>query len=110
MELDFEAPTHAVPEDLGIDAGLGTQHNAFTNRQADSPAHQVVRQLDHRSRSQWTYIYDGIAERIEDRLYFLVRFEISRRQYLQASVGDSIFTDDQWRIHDPRSAQTELGF
>ena len=62
MELDLQAPMHAIPEELGVHPGLGPQDDPLADRQTDSTTHQVVRQLDHGSRSKLARIDNRVAE------------------------------------------------
>ena len=82
MELDLEAPAHAVPEELRLCPSLGAQDDSFSDRQADAPTNQIVRQLDHGSCSQLSRVDNCIAECIEERLHLFVSFEISGCQHL----------------------------
>src|SRR4029077_8831990 len=108
MELDLQAPVHAVPEELGLHAGLGRQSDPFANSQADATTNQIVRQLDDGSCPQLSRIYNCVAERIEERPNLLVGFGSSGCQHLQASVRNAIFANDERRIHDSRIAQAKL--
>src|ERR1043166_7938117 len=108
MKLNFQSPTHAVPEELWVDTGFGTQNNAFPNREAYTTANQVVRQLDHGPCSQFACIDNRIAECVKQGFHLFVNYGISRRQYLEASGRNPVCTNNQRRIHHPRSSQAEL--
>src|SRR4030095_6014987 len=110
MKWDFQAPVHAVPEELRIYTGPGAQDDTFADRQTDATTHQVMRQFDHGSGSKLAGIDHRVAERIKNRFHFTKDLLRSGRQNLHASIGDAVLTDNKRRIHHPRAARVKLVF